>query len=91
MTSLQKAIVVSLLEGCTIYNARSSGYRLRTSNGCVISKFYGPTFYALKPLLRREKNGLYVIDKREVRQLHGKNWVKKEYKKVSLKIKERRS
>lgn len=82
MTSLQKAIVYSLLQGATIYNGRASGYRLRTADGYVISKFYGPTFDALKPLLRRQKNGLFVINKNEVRQLHGKSWVKKQYGKM---------
>lgn len=81
ITASQKAIVLSLLDGANIYDARSSGYRLRTADGCVISKFYSPTFFAIKPLLRKEKNGLYVINKNEVRQLHGKSWIKRQYKK----------
>lgn len=81
MTSLQKAIINNLLEGATIANCRSSGYRLRTQEGSVISKFYTPTFYSLKKYLRKEKSGLFVINKNEVRQLHGKSWIKREYKK----------
>jgi len=82
MTSLQKAIVKNLLEGATIANCKSSGFRLRTHNGSVIAKFYSPTFYSLKKYLRKEKSGLFVINKNEVRQLHGKSWIKKEYKKL---------
>ena len=82
MTALQKAIVSSLLDGATIANCRASGYRLRTAKGHVIGKFYEPTFFSLKFILRKEKSGLYVIDKNQVRQLHGKSWIKKEYKKL---------
>ena len=81
MTHLQKAIVLSLLDGCNIANSCRNGFRLRTPQSAVIAKFYSPTFDSLKPLLRKEKNGLYVLDKRHVRSLHGQAWVKKEYKK----------
>lgn len=83
MTALQKAIVQSLLEGCNIAAYRNGNFRLRTRNNCVISKFYESTFDSLRFILRREKNGLYVIDKNAVRQLHGKAWVKREYKKLA--------
>lgn len=81
MTSLQKAIVLSLLDGCNIANSSRDGFRLRTPQAHVISKFYAQTFNSIRPLLRKEKNGLYVLDKRHVRTLHGQAWVKKEYKK----------
>lgn len=80
MTSLQKAIVQSLLDGCNIANCYQSGYRLRTPQTHVISKFYSKTFDSLKPILRKEK-GVYVIDKRTVRSLNGNTWIKKEYRK----------
>lgn len=83
MTHLQKTIVQSLLDGCNIANCKSSGYRLRPAKNNVIAKFYSPTFYSLKKILRKEKSGLYVIDKNAVRQLHGKSWIKKEYKKFA--------
>jgi hypothetical protein len=85
MTSLQKAIVQSLLDGCNIATYRNGNFRLRTANNCVISKFYEPTFDSLKFILRKEKNGLYVIDKKAVRSLHGKTWIKKEYRKAVAK------
>lgn len=85
MTALQKAIVISLLEGGNIANAHKNGYRLRTAKHSVISKFMYPTFHALSDLLRKEKRGLYVIDKNKVRQLRGNAWAKKEYKKIATK------
>lgn len=84
MTSLQKTIVLSLLEGCNIADCKTNGYRLRTRENCVIAKFYEPTFYSLKKFLRKEKNGLYVINKKALRSLHGKTWMKREYKKTSV-------
>ena len=83
MTGLQKTIIQSLLDGCNSANSKSNGYRLRTAQNNVIAKFYSPTFYSLKNILRREKSGLYVIDKNAIRQLHGKSWIKKEYKKFA--------
>lgn len=82
MTPLQKDTVSLLLKGGTI-TAGSNGYRVRNALHQVEWKIKRSTFYTLKYLLRRTSDGLFMINKNEVRKLHGSNWIKAEYKKLA--------
>lgn len=83
MTGAQKNIINKLLEGCTIYGSQH-GFRLRDPQSNVIAKVNPRTWRQIKRLCRREKNGLFVIDKRAVRSLHGGSWIKKRYKEIKV-------
>ena len=85
MTTNQKTIGKHLLQGANIACCYSSGYRLRTSNHSPIMSFHKDTFKVFKPLLRKEKSGLLVLNKNKVRQLHGAAWLKVEYNKMRTK------
>lgn len=78
MTRTQLCIVGYLLKDTNIASYRSGKYRLRDENNCVILTMTKVTFVAVKPLLRRTKNGLFVINKNMVSQLHGNDLVKRE-------------
>lgn len=82
MTSLQKDTILLLLKGGSI-SAGSNGFRVRDAQHLVVWKIKSSSFYTLKDLLRKTRDGLFVINKSEVRKLHGKNWVKREYVKLS--------
>lgn len=79
MTALQKHIALKLLQGCDIYGNQVYGYRLRDEKKNVLLRFNYKTFYRLMPILRR-KRSVYVLDKREVRKLHGSCFIKRRYK-----------
>ena len=81
MTELQKNTYLLLLKGGSI-SAGSNGYRVRNEKHMVEWKISSPSFYVLKNVLRKTKNGLFVIDKNAIRTLHGNNWVKKQYRKL---------
>ena len=81
MTRLQKDTLLLLLNGGSI-SAGSNGFRVRNGQHLVELKIKSSSFYTLKYLLRKTKDGLFVINKSEVRKLHGKNWVYQEYKKI---------
>ena len=81
MTQLQKDTILLLLKGGSI-SAGSNGYRVRNSQHQVEWKINSSSFYTLKYLFRKTKNGLFVINKTEIRKLHGGNWVKVEYTKL---------
>ncbi len=81
MTRLQKDTLLLLLKGGSI-SAGSNGFRVRNSQHQVEWKIKSSSFYTLKYLLRKTKAGLFVINKNEVRKLHGSNWVKREYTKL---------
>ena len=81
MTRLQKDTLLLLLNGGSI-SAGSNGFRVRNGQHLVELKIKSSSFYTLKYLLRKTKAGLFVINKTEVRKLHGKNWVYQEYNKI---------
>ena len=78
MTRLQKDTLLLLLKGGSI-SAGSNGYRVRNSKHLVEWKIKSSSFFTIKYLLRKTKDGLFVMNKTEVRKLHGRNWVKVEY------------
>lgn len=80
MTPLQKQIAQELLQGGNIAQCFTSGYRLRDGTHRGIRRFSAPTFSTLKKFLRKEKSGLYVLNKNKVRQERGNSWIKKQYK-----------
>lgn len=81
MTKTQQLIVGYLMDGCSIANALSNGYRLRDLCGRVILKVNPRTFNWLKKYgLIRKCNTVFVIDKRTVRAMHGNSLIKKAYR-----------
>lgn len=82
MTSKQKDIIEHLLQGCTIASLGPSGIRLRTPSGSPIMKISPRSMWWIKrELMRRDRRtGLWVVDKRKVRSLHGNCFAKRIYK-----------
>lgn len=80
ITPLQKKIITELLAGGSVAKYPRYPYRLRDQSGSVVLKFNQNTFSSLKNLLRKIKDGLFLIDKNEVRKLRGNSWAKKYYK-----------
>ncbi|MFV0604566.1 MAG: hypothetical protein ACK5NK_01875 [Niabella sp.] len=78
MTPLQKTILQWLLEGGAISGNPKYGYRLKDKAGNPILKFNHRTFYSIKDHLRFEK-GHYVLNKKYIRSLSKKYWIKKIY------------
>ncbi|OJU22647.1 MAG: hypothetical protein BGN92_09060 [Sphingobacteriales bacterium 41-5] len=78
MTSLQKTILEWLIEGGSISGNQKYGYRLKDSAGNPLAKFSYRTFYTLKDHLRFEK-GHYRLNKKYVRSLNKRYWIKKLY------------
>lgn len=78
MTSLQKTILEWLIEGGSISGNQKYGYRLKDSVGNPLAKFNHRTFYALKDHLRLD-HGNYRLDKKYVRGLSKRYWIKKIY------------
>jgi len=82
MTDFQKDIIEKLLLGYNIASSGRSGFRLRSPQNSVAKKFSSATFDKIKKYLRK-KDLVFVADKKMIRSLHGKSWVKKQYKKMS--------
>lgn len=80
MTHLQKQTLLLLLKGGSIA-AGSNGFRVRNSKHLVELKIKSSSFHTIKYLLRKTKDGLFVMNRTEVRKLHGKSWVKVQYQK----------
>lgn len=82
MTPTQKFVAEKLIEG--YYLVRSGPwYRLRTSDHIVVRKISDKTFQQFKNLLR-SKNQFFYLNKNLVRQLHGKTYLKQQYKSSML-------
>lgn len=82
MTQSQKNIITQLLLGGEIAHLGPSGIRLKDSAGNPIAKLNAKTFRALRDIIKRNKKHAWVISKAAVIKLHGKTWVKKEYKRI---------
>lgn len=78
MTPLQKDIIECLLDGYTITGNAKYGYRLKDKNGNPVTKFSHRTFHALKDYLRSQQ-GIFVANKKHIRSLSKKYWIKKAY------------
>lgn len=78
MTGLQKTIIEWLLEGGTIYGNQKYGYRLKDKSGNPLAKFNYRTFYSLKEHLRFV-NGYYILNRKYIRGLSKRYWIKKIY------------
>ncbi len=85
MTTLQKDTIIKLLIGYTIAASGANGYRLRSPQAHVCRKISVKTFQRLHSLLRKNK-GVFVINKHAVRKLHGKTFIKKEYRLLNSKL-----
>jgi hypothetical protein len=81
MTAVQKNILSKLLHGYSFAGNQTYGFRLYDENMNVQDTFTYRTYFKMRKLLRKDKSGRFVLDKRKVRSLHGKSWIKKEYKK----------
>jgi len=79
MTDAQKILITNLLAGCSIYG-HQRGFLLRGTENNFLRKINPRTYRQVKQYLRKEKNGLFVIDKRKVRSEHGNSFIKKTYK-----------
>ena len=77
-----KKIIIELLCGGAIAKYPRYPFRLRNKKNMPIAKFNENTFYAIKYLLRRRGDSLFVIDKNKARKLRGSTWVKKYYKSI---------
>lgn len=84
MTDLQKEIIRKLFAGGNIARNGQYGYRLRDEKQNAVASFGYKTFFRIKDLLRK-KDKCFVIDKRKVRQLHGRHFAKKLYKRLAIK------
>ncbi|HRN49670.1 MAG TPA: hypothetical protein PKW69_16695 [Niabella sp.] len=78
MTPLQRKIFEALLNGGKISGNPKYGYRLKDSMANPLLKFSHRTFFQLKHFLRLEKSQ-FVLNKKEVRSLSKKYWLKKAY------------
>lgn len=78
MTQLQKTIFEWLLEGGSVSGNPKYGYRLKDIAGNPLAKFNHRTFHSLKDLLRSD-DGIYKLNKKYVRSLSKRYWIKKTY------------
>lgn len=73
----------SLLNGYQVCTYGRYGARLRDAAGNPLSKMYTSRFEKLKAhVLRQTRKGIYIIDLRKVRSLHGNHICKKLYKEI---------
>lgn len=68
-----------LLEGGSLVASGRNGYRVRDAAHNVRLKVTSALFQDIKPVLRR-KGGMFLINKNEVRRLHGNTLLKQWYK-----------
>ncbi|MBK7099484.1 MAG: hypothetical protein IPH58_15630 [Sphingobacteriales bacterium] len=78
MTPLQRKIFEALLSGGKISGNPKYGYRLKDSKANPLLKFSHRTFFQIKHFLRMEKSQ-FVLNKKEVRSLSKKYWLKQRY------------
>lgn len=84
MTDAQKNIITRLFEGCSIYGSQQ-GFRVRDTNHNAVCNLNPRTWRQIKYYVRKDKTGLFVIDKRKVRKEHGNTWIKQTYKSLNQK------
>lgn len=91
MTPMQKKVMTLLLEDGYISPSPPSS-KWTAYKGVFIPLFRFPrsTYRVIKPYLREEwfaRRTVYVLNKKHVRALHGKHWLKQQYK-LTLKNKQ---
>lgn len=73
----------NLLNGYLVTTYGRYGARLRDEKGNPVFKLRSARFQSLKSgFLRQRKDGVYIIDLRKVRSLHGNHICKKLYKEI---------
>jgi hypothetical protein len=82
LTDKQCHIAILLLKGNYVLQISPSVYRVYTPNVDPVYRFTSQTFLGLKKYLRKTNRNRWVIDKRIIRGLHGRSWIKKEYRKL---------
>lgn len=85
MTSKEKQIFKELLAGGNIAHSGQSGIRLRDKTYNPVCKVTKRRFWLMRDLLKKNKNGMWVISPRAVLKLRANSWVKKQYKLVKKK------
>lgn len=84
MNQLQKKITDYLLKGDYLVKRKNHkdeiGFMLYTGNANPVMFVKEDLLKPVKDLLRRNRNSHFVIDKRLVRQMHGKCYIKTRYK-----------
>lgn len=68
---------------CSIYT-HPLGLYLRGTQNNFMRKINPRTYRQVKRYLRKGKDGLFVIDKRQVRKEHGNTWIKQQYKNKAI-------
>lgn len=73
----------SLLKGYQVATYGRYGARIRDADGNPLTKIRTSRFENLKHhILRQTKKGIYIIDLRKVRKLHGNHICKKLYQEI---------
>lgn len=78
MTDVTKRLILNLLSGCSIYGTQR-GFLLRGTQNNYLRKINPRTWRQVKRFTRKRKDGLFVIDKREVRKERANSFIKKAY------------
>lgn len=80
MTDLQKTIFTVLIKGGSIAKTGQS-YRLRDDGVNPVSVFTYRTWFIIRRFVRLDRKlNVFVLDRKKVRALHGKSWLKQQYK-----------
>lgn len=79
MTSTQKQIFLTLLQGGTIAHYGNAGIRLRDNKTNPVQNVNPRSWRRIKYYLKKRK-GLWVLSPKEVLKQSKNSWVKKEYK-----------
>lgn len=85
MTHTQKQIITALLLGGSIANMGAGGIRLRDKDLNPVLRINPRTFWFIRNVVKRNKKHVWVISLADVRKLHGKSWIKKEYTRLRAK------
>lgn len=79
----RKDQIIVLLKGGTIANVGRNGLRLRDHENHVVCKIRQSTLdYLTKRKILKRYKGLYSISKRAVQHLHGRSFIKQQYRKL---------
>lgn len=86
MTRLHKKAVTILLQDGDIINLGPSGIRVRDAKLSPVLKLTPKTLWKLQDItikaVKGRHKGAWVIVRKNILQLHGGSWIKKEYKRL---------